>query len=263
MSLIKPRPLVRWHGGKWAIAPWIVEHIPRHRVYVEPFGGGGSVLLRKPRSYGEVYNDLDGEIVNLFRVTRDRGPALQRAVRLTPYARAEFQASDDRPAAGPVERARRTLVRAFMGFGSLSPARRASGFRTNLTRTGSAPVHDWANFPDALDMTIRRLRGVVIEQRPAVTILREHDGPGTVHYCDPPYLPETRDHGQDYRHEMTPADHAELAAVLHELKGAVLVSGYPSQLYDGLYKGWQRLERRAFANGARQRTEVLWIRPAR
>ncbi len=111
------RPLVRYHGGKWRLAPWIVGFIPAHRVYVEPYGGGGSVLLRKPRSYGEIYNDLDGEIVNLFRVVRDRGEALVRVLELTPFAREEFldgwHVSDD-----PVEQARRTLIRAYMGFGS-------------------------------------------------------------------------------------------------------------------------------------------------
>src|SRR5690606_6837914 len=84
------RPIIRYHGGKWRIAPWIISHFPEHRVYVEPFGGGGSVLLRKPRSYAEVYNDLDGEIVNLFRVARDCGDELIRSVELTPFARDEF-----------------------------------------------------------------------------------------------------------------------------------------------------------------------------
>jgi len=110
-------PLLRFHGAKFRLAPWIISHFPRHRIYVEPFGGSGSVLLRKKRSEVEVYNDLDGEIVNLFRVARDNGEELSRQIFLTPYSRDEFvksfELSDD-----PLEQARRTIVRSFQGFGS-------------------------------------------------------------------------------------------------------------------------------------------------
>lgn len=77
------RPLLRYHGGKWKLAPWIINHMAEHKTYVEPFGGGGSVLIRKPRAYAEVYNDLDGDVVNLFRVARDRGEELRQALALT------------------------------------------------------------------------------------------------------------------------------------------------------------------------------------
>lgn len=95
-KLMVKRPLLRYHGGKWKLAPWILRHLPPHRVYVEPFGGGGSVLLQKPRSYAEVYNDLDGEIVNLFRVARERGEELAQAVELTPFARLDRNLAEDR-----------------------------------------------------------------------------------------------------------------------------------------------------------------------
>jgi DNA adenine methylase len=110
------RPILRYHGGKWKIADWIIEHLPRHRTYVEPFGGAASVLIKKPRAYAEVYNDLDGEIVNLFCVARDRGEELARAVELTPYARDEFYQSF-LPSDDPLEQARRTVLRSFAGFG--------------------------------------------------------------------------------------------------------------------------------------------------
>ena len=106
---MKTRPLVRYHGGKWMLAPWIIAHFPPHRTYVEPFGGGGSVLLRKTRSYAEVYNDLGGEIVNLFRVARARGEELARLVELTPFARAEFAESYE-PAEDELEEARRLIA---------------------------------------------------------------------------------------------------------------------------------------------------------
>lgn len=254
------RPILRWHGGKWILANWIIAHLPKHRVYVEPFGGAGSVLLRKPRSYAEVYNDMDGEVVNLFSVVRDRGEELRRALELTPFARAEFLLSYD-PSEDSLERARRTVARAFMGFGSNSHSR-VSGFRATSDRSGTAtPAHDWRNYPLALGDIIERLRGVVIENRDAARVMRAHDGPDSVHYVDPPYLACTRGKGHDYRYEMTDADHVALAETLHSLKGFVVLSGYASQLYDALYSGWQKIERAARADGARPRTEVLWLSP--
>jgi len=264
------RPIVRYHGGKWRLAPWIIEHLPQHRVYVEPFGGGGSVLLRKPRSYAEVYNDLDGEMVNLFRVARDNGRELLEQLRMTPFARAEFAEAWE-PAETPLEQARRTVVRAFMGFGSAAitlmraPEKAArggtpgTGFRANSNRSGTTPAHDWKNYPDALDAIIERLRGVVIENRDALDLMPQHDGEETVYYVDPPYVAETRDKGSDYRHEMTDDDHVRLAEVLRSLKGAVLLSGYDCEMYRRLYADWNRVERHAHADGARARVEVLWL----
>src|SRR5690606_19105648 len=112
------RPVLRWHGGKWLLAPWIIEHFPAHRVYVEPFGGAGSVLMRKPRTYAEIWNDLDGEVVNIFRVLRSPDAnRLVDALRLTPFSRQEFTGAYE-PSSDPVERARRLVIRSFMGFGS-------------------------------------------------------------------------------------------------------------------------------------------------
>ncbi len=259
------RPIVRYHGGKWLLAPWIITHLPAHLVYVEPFGGGGSVLLRKPRSYAEIYNDLDGEIVNVFRMVRDRGDELVRALELTPFARDEFLLSYE-PSDDPLEQARRTIARSFQGFGSAAVCGEVSGFRANSNRSGTTPALDWRNYPGALPALIERLRGVVIENRDAVEVMRQHDGPDTVHYVDPPYVHSTRSRGnpycnKGYKHEMTDDQHRELAEVLHGLRGAVILSGYPSPLYDELYGDWRRVERQAHADGARDRVEVLWLSP--
>ena len=252
------RPAVRYHGGKWNLAPWIISHFPAHRVYVEPFGGGGSVLLRKPRCYAEVYNDLDGEIVNVFRVLRDDGAKLSSALHLTPFARDEFELSytesDD-----PVEQARRTIIRSFMGFGSNGATGYNTGFRANSNRSGTTPAHDWANYPKELPAIIERLRGVVIENRDAIQVMDAHDGLETLHYVDPPYLPETRNKGGDYKHEMTEAEHLELLGFLRSLSGAVVLSGYQSQMYDEALPGWTKATRAALADGARDRVEVLWL----
>jgi DNA adenine methylase len=266
------RPAIRWHGGKWLLAPWIISHFPAHRMYVEPFGGGGSVLLRKAPASSEIYNDLDGRIVNLFRVLRDPAKAaeLKRRLELTLYARAEFEWSYGTPV-DDIDDAHRAIVLSFMGFGSDSVTRSCrTGFRAKTTGEARAlPSQAWASWHESIPEFVDRLRGVLIEQVDAIALMRRMDGPGVLFYVDPPYLSATRSsltgrsqntHG--YRHEMNDADHAALLGVLKRLGGGVVLSGYPSALYDGEMAGWRRVERKSLADGARPRTEVLWINPA-
>ena len=256
------RPVLRWHGGKWLLAPWIIEHFPPHEVYVEPFGGAASVLLRKPVAYGEIYNDLDQTVVNLFRVLRsDQADRLVRELRLTPFSRDEFREAYE-PTEDPVEAARRLIIRSFMGFGS-NGHNKLTGFRANSNRSGTTPSHDWQNYPDSLALVIQRLRGVTVENKDARQVMSQHDGPDTLHYVDPPYVFQTRsDDGADYAHELSDDQHAELLQFLRGLCGMVVLSGYPSDLYDTALADWHRVERAALADGARKRTEVLWINPA-
>lgn len=226
------------------------------------------MLLRKPRAHAEVYNDLDDQVVGLFRVLQDPASAgrLIELLRLTPFARREFQiayeVTDD-----PIEAARRLIVRSFMGFGSnahsaAARGHRSTGFRSNSTRSGTTPAEDWANYPAALQAIIDRLRGVVIESRDAIAVLKRHDRPDTLHFVDPPYLQETRRREHMYRHEMTVRDHRRLISALRKLSGMVALSGYASALYDSRLKDWARVELPAYADGARPRTEVLWLNPA-
>ena len=263
------RPLMRYHGGKWKLAPWLIGHFPHHRIYVEPYGGGGaSVLLRKARSYAEVYNDMDGEIVNLFRVVRDHGQQLLAQIYLTPFARDEMELAY-LPAEDPIEQARRTLIRSYMGFGS-GPTRRTTkgiimrtGFRADSNKSGTTPARDWATYPNALVEVIERLRGVIIEHLPAVDVMENHDTPQTLHFVDPPYVMSTRaGTDSDYAHEMSDGDHVALSACLRALTGFVVLCGYPSALYDDLFGDWQRFEREHHADGARLRTECIWVNAA-
>lgn len=212
------------------------------------------MLLRKAPSQVEVYNDLDGELVNLFRVLRDQGSRLVEALKLTPFSRDEFENSY-RPSDDPVEQARRTIVRSRFGFGTSAHLRK-TGFRLKY---GRGPA-DWRSFGDGSAELVDRLRGVVIENRPALDIIDAFDGRETLFYVDPPYVPETRDKGSDYRFEMSVDDHRRLAERLKSVQGSVIVSGYPSGLYEDLFSGWQRVETRSLADGARPRNEVLWMR---
>jgi len=261
------RPILRYHGGKWILAPWIVGFFPEHRVYVEPFGGAASVLMRKPRSYSEVYNERDGQIVNLFRVCREQPDALIRLLAMTPFARDEFALSYE-PSDDPIEQARRTVIRSFMGFGSAAACGEKTGFRANSNHSGTTPAHDWANFPESLRAVAQRLQGVVIENKDAADVIAQHDGAETLIYADPPYVHATRSVGnpyrkKGYRHEMTDNDHRDLATMLRGVQGMVVLSGYACDLYDReLYSDWMRVERKAYADGARERVEVVWMNPA-
>lgn len=261
MSIVV-RPALRWHGGKWRLAPWIIEHMPDHKVYVEPFGGAASVLLRKERSYAEIYNDLDDDLVNLFSILRDPNQSreLERQLRLTPFARTEFDAAYSETC-DHLEKARRLIIRSYMGFGSDAAAGRSSGFRANSNRRGTTPSRDWLNFSDAIAAMTERMQGVVIEKRPAIDVIKKHDTATTLHYVDPPYVHETRARSgrKNYRFEMTDEDHGSLLTALKALDGKVILSGYAHEMYESALAGWRRVERKAHADGARERTEVLWM----
>lgn len=271
MTATRPRrPVLRYHGGKWKFAKRILAQLPPHRIYVEPYGGGASILIRKARSYGEVYNDRAGEVVNVFRVLRDPAKALllQRALRLTPFAREEFAASYQ-PVLSiePVEQARRTIIRAFMGFGSAGVnVNHSTGFRSNTKRSGSTPQHDWAGYPDEVPAFVERLRGVVVENREALQLIPQHDSTETLFYVDPPYPLAVRRKGassgvrKGYIVEMDDDGHRALARALHAVAGMVVLSGRACPFYDDeLYPDWERRTFRYWDDGAIARTEVLWL----
>ncbi|MGP8288969.1 DNA adenine methylase [Vreelandella zhanjiangensis] len=262
-------PVLRYHGGKWRVANWVLAHFPPHSVYVEPFGGAAGVLLQKEPAGAEVYNDLDSEIVNVFRVLRDQDSAkrLAHACSYTPYAREEYNLSQV-PCTDPIEQARRTLLRAWASFGSTGATRGRSGMRTYTRPDGrhSDVAKCWSRMPALIPQFSERFRSVVIENRPAMDVMAQHDTPETLHYVDPPYLPETRSSGSAgyYRHEMTLNDHEALLEFVKTLKGYVLISGYDSALYNNRLSGWSRVSLPTSGSsryGSVPRTECLWLSP--
>ncbi|HBS4124543.1 TPA: DNA adenine methylase [Klebsiella pneumoniae] len=260
-------PAIRYHGGKFRLAPWIIVQMPEHVCYVEPFGGAAGVLLQKPRSYSEVYNDLDGEVVNLFRVLRnpELNQRLQDACRLTPYSRDEF-CHAQQPATDSVERARRMVVRACMGFGSAAGIGGNSGFRGDSKRKYATAAHLWERYPENLAALCQRLQGVIIENKDALSVMRAHDAQTTLHYIDPPYVPETRVQGNRYyAYEMTVEGHEQLLAVARTMTGMVMISGYDTEVYNDMLSGWAKTEkpsRISAGRGTKVRTECLWLNPA-
>jgi len=219
---------------------------------------------------------LDG--VGVIRKLRERGGSLPHFVFVTAYDQYAVEAFrleatdyllkplEKERLAESIERARRTILRSFAGFGSAATnAQHATGFRANSNRSGTTPAHDWAHYPAHVRSFTERLRGVVIENRPAAEIIRQHDAPDALHYVDPPYPHSTRNMQRGnaaYACEMSDDDHRELARTLRDCLGVVVISGYPCELYDTeLYPDWYRFERAHFADGARRRIEVLWVSP--
>jgi DNA adenine methylase len=263
------RPVLRYFGGKWRIADWIISHFPAHEVYVEPYGGTASVLMRKVPSKAEVYNDINGDVVNVFRVMRDEKAAdrLRSLLELTPYAREEYDLSyaEIKESTGDaVERARRTIVRSFMGHGAKGLLNgEHNGWRSR--RIGSFfPASDWLNYPAQIRLFIERLRGVSIENRPALEVLGRYDSPETPHYVDPPYVLEARSLSARsiYAHEMSEADHIALAKVLKSLQGMVVLSGYDSPLYGILYPEWGVAKKNTRCDSNAERVELLYLSPS-
>lgn len=263
-------PVIRYHGGKFRLAPWVLQHFPPHACYVESFGGAAGVLIQKRRSYAEVYNDLDGDIVNLFRVLQHAAcrNALVELLVMTPYARAEFELAWE-DTEDPIERARRTIIRAQMGFGSAGATKGHTGFRIDTKRKYGTAQSLWLKYPEQVSVIGERLTGVLIENRPAIEVIDAHDGVDTLHYVDPPYVHSTRVRGAGtgryYKHELNDDDHVELIECLARAKGMVALSGYSSEMYQDLLTGWTMNSvnaRISAGRGGALRQECLWLNPA-
>lgn len=261
-------PALRYHGAKFRLAPWILSFFPEHTCYVEPFGGAAGVLQQKPRVYAEVYNDLDSAVVNFFAVLRD--PMLRQqlieALVCTPYARAEFEQAW-LPTADQVELARRLCIRVQMGFGSAGATKGHTGFRIDTKREYGTAQHLWTTYPASIAAAGQRMSGVLIENRPALDVMQQHDSPGTLHFVDPPYMHETRvmtGSRRTYNHELTNLDHVELLEGLLELEGFVVLSGYDSPLYRARLTGWAcytTKSRISAGRGTAIREEMVWLNP--
>lgn len=262
------KPPIQYYGAKTTLAARITELLPPHRGYVEPYAGSLAVLLAKPPARMETVNDLDGALMTFWRVLRDRPDDLERVCALTPHSRAEYEHCRDTPtpAGDDIEVARRVWVLLTQGRGStLRPGK--SGWRHFRDPNGSnASMPGYLNgYLARIAPAAARLRSVSLECRPALDVIAAYgQHQDTLLYIDPPYLGQTRNDAAQYRHELADeAGHRDLAEALTACRAAVVLSGYPSDLYDrDLYSGWHRTELATQtgngATGARARTEVLW-----
>ena len=251
---MKMRSPIRWFGGKGNFTQHLLPLIPEHHCYCEVFGGGASLLFAKPPSKVEVYNDIDGDVVAFFRLFHDpvAMKEFKRKCFYTPFAQDWYVECRDtwKCQTDSVERAYRWFV-------TLRMARYADMNNPSITFAHQRDRAGWfKQIVDSMDEIVERLRSVNIENQDWKEIFRRYDAPHTVFYLDPPYLPSTRASDNYYEHEMSDNDHHELIDALKTLEGKVILSGYPSVLYDSL--GWKcsKLQSRTFH--VPMKTECLW-----
>ncbi len=255
------RTLLRYPGSKQRIAPWIIDQMPKHHSYLEPYFGGGAILFNKEPSRIETVNDLDDDVINFFRVIQDPGARdeLIHWVVLTPYARAEYDEAfpENMCELDPVERAKNFLIRSGMGFGFRMNEK--TGWKRDIyAREAAYAVRYWNDLPEIITNVSHRLKMVQIEHRPAIEIIKSFNHNNVLIYADPPYVMSTRCRKQ-YTHEMTDQDHVELLETLLLHTGPVILSGYDSDLYNNYLSGWRKISTPARAEKSRPRTEVLWM----
>ena len=254
---MRMKAIMKYPGSKWSIAKRIINLFPEHHSYLEPFFGSGAVLFNKPRSNIETVNDLDGNVVNLFEWIRKDPERLAHEIYYTPYARQIYEDAFSAVPEDGLEKAVNFYIRLNMGY----------GFRTNGEKVGwkndvqgrekAYAAQDWVHLPDKIIQAAERLRGVQIENKPALDVIQRFNYKNVLIYCDPPYMLETR-HGKQYRHEMDDADHEKLLGALLGHKGPVLISGYDTELYQDMLSGWTRYENAAYSQVCSKKTEILW-----
>jgi DNA adenine methylase len=259
------RPPVKWHGGKYYLAQRIISAFPPHRIYLEPFGGAASVLLNKEPVDVEAYNDLDMRVSRLFRVLQMQGHEFVQRVQFVPYSQYEFESAGCYPAnASDLDKAVCDFVRWRQSFGGRGTS---WSYTTKRARGGMAgDVNAWWTAIDQLPEIVERLRKVQILSQPAIDAIRRFDDPEALIYCDPPYLHQTRapNSRNVYGVEMTEEAHYELGEVLNACRAKIVISGYPSVLYENMFKTWRRVEFDIANHAAGGRTkarkrETLWV----
>jgi len=254
-----------WYGGKFNHLNWLLPLLPQTTHYCEPFAGSAAVLLNREPSPIETYNDIDGEVVNFFRVLRDQQAELIQAIGLTPFSREELRLAVEEAtdSLSELERARRFFVRARQvrtGLAQTASAGRWAHCKLTSRAGMAGAVSRWLGSVEGLSEIVQRLLRVQIENEPAIAVIQRYDNEETLFYCDPPYPHDARGDRHAYGYEMTDNDHRELAEVFTNLKGKVALSGYHCVLLDSLYKDWNCIESpsKQCLSVKQPRTEILW-----
>lgn len=253
------KAIIKYPGSKWSIADWIIDFFPEHHSYLEPFFGSGAILFNKPRSNIETINDLDGNVVNLFEWIKKDPERLAHEIYFIPYAR---QVYEDAFASVPDDsfgKAVNFFIRLNMGHGFRTTGEKVGWKNDVQGRERAYASQDWVKLPEKIMQAAERLRGVQIENRPAIEIIQRFNYKNVPIYFDPPYMPGVR-HGKQYRHEMYDRkSHAELLEVAKAHKGPVLISGYETELYNDMLKGWHKEKTTCYTHACSKKKEVVWM----
>lgn len=271
MVVQKSSAPIKWHGGKSYLAAQIVDLMPSHTHYVEPFFGGGAVLFNKPTAFvdghSEVVNDVYGDLVNFWKVLQSRElfPEFQLRLALTPFAKPSFDDAKSSSHSEPLERAVAFFVRYRQSRQGLGKDF-ATMSRTRTRRGMNEQVSSWLSAIDGLPEAHARLQRVVIFCDDAIQLIKREDDQQSFFYCDPPYLPETRVVKNAYSYEMNEDQHEELLDTLGDLEGKFVLSGYPHPIYRSAAKrfGWRckeiKIDNKASSQKTKPtKTECLWF----
>ncbi|WAA10315.1 DNA adenine methylase [Fervidibacillus albus] len=249
--------ILHYPGSKWSLADWIIRHMPEHQTYLEPFFGSGVVFFNKPRSPLETINDIDGDVVNLFKMIRDQSVELARMIEWTPYSREEYYKSFESEGTN-VEKARRFLVRCWMARGAKTNVRTGWRHVIDFSKRPSSPAREWMTLPKRILSVAERLKGAQIENQMAIKLIKRYKRENVLIYADPPYVNGTRTN-RHYKFEMSSEDHIELLEALNAHPGPVLLSGYDNEIYNKMLENWKKDVFTVRAEAGTKRTEVLWI----
>ena len=256
---MKTRAIIKYPGAKWRVSDWIISHMPEHKSYLEPFFGSGAVLFRKEPSRIETVNDLDSDVVNLFRCVQEDADRLCRLVSTTPYSRQVYLQAYEDITEDPYRQALNFLIKCWQGHGFRICYK--SGWKNDVAgREYAYAVRYWNQLPEWILEVVCRLKQVQIEQMDAVVLISRFNRPDVLIYADPPYLLSTRNLKKQYVNEMSDADHIRLIQALRAHTGPVMLSGYDSVLYRDMLPDWERHEIETTAEKGLPRTEVLWIK---
>lgn len=256
------KSVIKYPGSKWNIAPQLVELIPEHHSYVEPFFGSGAVLFNKPVSDIETVNDLDSDVVNLFRCIQKDSERLARLVMTTPFSREEYERQFDGCTstlyASNFQRAAGFLIKCWQGHGFRTNGYKVGWKNDVVGREKAYALWNWYRLPDWIIDITERLRKVQIENRPALEVIERFNYTQVFMYLDPPYMLGTRS-GKQYMHEMTDAEHEELLQMILQSRAKIMISGYETDMYNDYLSGWEKRQFSSCAEHGKPRIETVWM----
>lgn len=252
--------VLRWIGGKSRLIDKILQYVPEHDVFVDVFGGSGTVILSKPLVKINVYNDIDGDLANFFRVLRNKYNELEQKMKFFLYSRRDWEEYTKEIKNGgfigdDVERAYKFFMQVNLSFNGNRESFKVGGVEKN-------EVIEIERLVENLEKAAKIFQKCMVENQDFEYVMRRYDSQDTFFYCDPPYVLETR-HGEYYKHEMDTAEQERFLRVCLDMQGKVMISGYNHDLYDSFLKDWHKVEIPFYTAADRgkrkERIEVLWV----